>query len=355
VVKKRIIKILSFFLILPFLSACGTKQVEDDASKTESEKKIYNIAMVSDTGGITDKSFNQSAYEGLKSFEKEKSDTVKINHVESKQASDYVTNLDKMADTNNNLIFAIGHTMAPAVLEASSSNPDISYAIVDISYGENTPENVTGITFRSQESAFLVGYIAGKVTKSNKVGFVGGMKGVSVDPFEYGYRAGVCYAEKELDKKIEVTGQYAETFGDAALGKAIASKMFSANCDIIFQAAGGTGIGVIEAAKESGKFAIGVDMDQSSIAPKNILTSALKDVGRAVKKICQIFTDGKKIGGQTFTYGLTEECVGIPVNNPNLPQEVYNSAMEVSKKIVKKEITPPENEEKYLDYIKKLK
>jgi len=340
-------KILSLSLIscLFLTTACNSSKTSEN---NNTGQKVYNIVMMADTGGINDKSFNESAWSGLKKLEQENKN-VKVSSLESHQAADYFTNMDKLSDGNYDLIFSIGFMTKEAVIKAVKDNSDKSYCLVDGSYSdtEKTPGNMTGILFKAQESSFLVGYIAGKVTKSNKVGFVGGMKIMTIDQFEYGYRAGVLQAAKELNKNIEVVSQCAESFDDAAKGKAIASKMFLGGCDIVFHAAAGTGTGVIEAAKESGKFAIGVDMDQSGIAPKNVLTSALKNVGDAVKTTSEKFIKGEKIGGQTITYGLKENCVGIPENHENFSDEVYKDVLKIREKIVTGEITPPQNESEF--------
>lgn len=172
----------------------------------------------------------------------------------------------------------------------------MSFAIVDNAY-DDTPFNVTGVVFRAEESSFMAGYIAGMSTKTDKVGYVGGMKSAINDQFQYGYDAGVAYAAKERGVKIEVMNQLVESYTDAAKAKAIANKMFSQGADIVFHSAGGAGQGVIESAKDNGKYAIGVDRDQSYLAPDNVLTSALKNVDTAVELVCQEKMDGQDIGG----------------------------------------------------------
>ena len=199
----------------------------------------------------------------------------------------------------------------------------------------------------------MVGYIAAMTTKTNCVGFVGGIKGLVIDQFEYGYLAGVAYASKKLGKEINVRVQYAESFTDSAKGKAIAMKMFD-ECDVIFHASGGAGVGVIEAAKETGKFAIGVDLDQSYLAPHNVLTSAIKDVGKAVNLISKNALNGEDIGGKTFSYGIKEKCVGIPEKNPNMNPEVYAAVLKVKDKLAEGKIVPPGTKSDYDEFIKHL-
>lgn len=359
--KKRIIALLLATTMLVSLTACGTKkeaekdttegttteettQEDTTAEEDTTEKVAFSAGMVTDTGGVNDQSFNQSAWEGLQNLQKNTG--ADISYLESTQETDYAPNLDKQVDEGKNLIWGIGFAMADAIITASETNPDVNFAIIDNAY-ETTPENVTGVMFRAQEPSFVVGYIAGLSTKTGKVGFVGGMKGNIIDQFEYGYRAGVDYAAKELGKEITVDVQYAESFSDSAKGKAIATKMFSSDCDIVFHAAGGVGVGVIEAAKEAGKFAIGVDRDQAYLAPENVLTSALKLVNVAVELVSTEALNGTTIGGQTYNYGLAEDAVGIPEENPNMDPAIYDKAMEVEQLIKDGTIVPAFNADTY--------
>lgn len=356
-------KILALFMAVSMMAtatACGSQSSassgasaaasssaasSEAASSGAASGSGYKIAMVTDTGGVNDQSFNQSSWEGLQQLKKDTG--ADVSYLESKQASDYATNLDNLADNGNKLIWGIGYAMADALSNAAKENPDISYAIVDNGYDPKMPSNVTGVMFRAQESSFLVGYIAGKTTKTNKVGFVGGMTSAIIDQFQYGYQAGVDYAAKELNKKISVSSQYAQSYSDAAKGKAIASKMFADGCDIVFHAAGGTGTGVIEAAKEANKFAIGVDRDQAYLAPKNVLTSALKLAGKAVEDVSKEAMSGKKIGAKTYTFGLKEGAIGIPTENQNLDKVVYEAAMKIQQKIIDGSVVPPYNKDTY--------
>lgn len=357
---KKITALLLAGVMALSLSACGTSKQEpagETPKTTEAPTQAepageFYTAMVADTGGVNDQSFNQSAWEGLQAFGK--STGAKVSFLESKQASDYASNFDKLADEGANLIWGIGFTLADALSEASTMNPEQMYGIVDFDYGENTPDNVACTTFNVQDSSFLVGYIAGLTTKTNRVGYIGGMKSPTMDLFEYGYRAGVAYAAKELGKKIDVDVQFAESFTDAAKGKAIAASMYSAGSDIIFHAAGGVGVGAIEQAVEEGKWVIGVDRDQSYLAPKNVLTSALKIVSVATEELSKEAMKGTDIGGKTFKYGLAEGAVGIPKENPNMDPKVYEKAMEIEKLIRDEAIVAPYNEATFTEFSKGL-
>ncbi len=326
---------LSIFLCL---TACGDGNYNSPNFKS---------AMVTDVGGINDQSFNQAAWAGMQKLRD--NNEVQIAYIESKQESEYATNLEVMADQNNDLIWGIGYAMGEAIISAAQKSDDINFAIIDNSY-ENTPENVTGVRFKTQEPAFLVGYIAALTTKTNKLGFVGGQAGVVIDQFEYGYRAGINYAEKELGKTITLISQYADSFTDSAKGKAIANKMYSDGCDVIFHAAGAVGSGVIESAKDNNKYVIGVDCDQSYMAPDNVLTSALKNVDIAIEQVTLKLKNGENIGGHTFIFGLNENGVGIPENYELMGKETYDKAIKVKEKIQNAEIVPPQNKQEYSNF-----
>lgn len=328
------------------LASCGQKG--DDGK--------MKIAMVADTGGVNDQSFNQSAWEGLQELEKETESKVKVSYVESTQASDYATNLDRLEDSGNDLIWAIGSSLADSVVAAAQEHADALYGIADFNLGDRCPKNATSIDFNSQEASFLVGYIAGRTTKTNKVGFIGGIDCIPISKYRFGYQAGVEYAAKELGKNIDIFAQYAESFTDIAAGKAIASKMYSDGCDVIFHASGNVGDGVFAAAVENGKYAIGVDMDQSYKAPKNVLVSAMKCVGKAVKIVSKEFIDNKEIGGKSYVFGLKEECVGIPPREscPLVEENVYNDTLKLKERIIAGEITVPSDKDRYEEFLKNL-
>lgn len=339
-----IIILCAGFLVFIFGSGCKMATGLEDDNR-------FSVAMITDGGGINDQSFQQSAWEGMQYFSKHTDS--RVSYVECPQTSDFLMNMDKLADERTNLIWGIGYKLADTIEQAAKTNPELNYAIADFSFGENTPDNVTGVVFRAEESSFLVGYIAALTTKTDEVGFIGGIRGMVIDQFEYGYRAGVAYGAKKLGKNIDVKVQYAESFTDSAKGKAIAIKMFD-ECDIVFHAAGGAGVGVIEGARETNHFAIGVDMDQAYLAPKNVLTSAIKDVGKALNMISSDALNGEKIGGRTFSLGIKEGCVGIPKNNPNMSPHVIQLADELQKKLSEGVITPPGTRVLYDEFMNSL-
>ncbi|MDM8535621.1 BMP family ABC transporter substrate-binding protein [Desulfobacterales bacterium HSG17] len=302
---------------------------------TSIAKKV-SVSMVTDVGGVNDQSFNQSAWEGLQRAEKELG--LKVAYKESKQDADYGPNMETLTDAGYDLIWGIGFLMGDAIKETAEINPDQKYAIIDFAYGDKTPSNVAGVVFAEEEPSFLVGYIAGKMTKTNKVGFVGGIKFPLIEKFEYGFMTGV----KMANPKCEVLRQYAESFTDAAKGKAIANNMYQQGSDIVFHASGGVGDGVIEAAKEKGKWAIGVDKDQNFLAPDNVLTSAMKRVDNAIFDVSKNLSEGKWKGGETVVYSLVNDGVGIaPTSDKHVPAEILKEVDDLIARIVMGEIVVP--------------
>ena len=328
---------LSVVMSVSMLVGCGVKSTEENSTESSEIK----IGMVADMGGINDESFNQSAWEGLQKAEKDLGIEIKV--IESKQASEYLQNMESLLDEDVDMVIGVGYAMKEDIQKQAENYPDKQFVLIDETY-DTIPENVTPILFRENEAAYLTGLIAGKMTKTNNVGFIGGIQTPVVSRFEYGYKAGV----KEANDKTNVNVQYAGTFSDAAKGKSIANQMYGNGSDIILSAAGGTGLGAIESAKEQNKYAIGVDRDQSDLAPENVLTSALKKVNVGVYDTVKEFVEGKLKGGQEKVYGLKEDGVGIPETTKNLvPQDIIDYVNEMIEKIKNDEIKVPSTKEEF--------
>ena len=333
--KKLVALSTAAVLSASMLVGCGNKSSQGDANKT------LKIGMVADTGGINDESFNQSAWEGLQQAQKDLGVEIKV--IESKQASEYISNIDSLIDDGMDLVIGVGNTMKDDIETEAKNYPDQHFAIIDETY-DTIPENVTPILFKENEATFLTGLIAGRMTKTNQIGFIGGMENSIISRFEYGFKYGVKTANSSADVKT----QYAGTFSDAAKGKSIANQMYGNNMDIILSAAGATGLGAIESAKENNKYAIGVDKDQSSLAPNNVLTSALKKVNVGVYDVVKELVNGNLQGGQAKVYGLKEDGVGIPESTKNLvPQEIIDYVNEMKEKVKNGDIKVPATESEY--------
>ncbi len=312
--------------------------------------KPLRVGMVTDVGGVNDQSFNQSAWEGLQKTKKDLG--IKVSYQESKQDADYQANLETLYDAGNDLIWGIGFKMADAVLKAAKQNPKQKYAIIDYSFGDKTPPNVVGVMFKAEEGAFLAGFIAAKMSKTNTIGFIGGMSVPIIHSFQYGFKAGA----KQANKNINVLEQYSESFTDAAKGKAIANQMFSKNADVVFHAAGAVGDGVIEAAKEKNKMAVGVDRDQNYLAPKNVITSSMKRVDNAIFQIVSDFKKGNFKGGTTQNFGLKDGAVDVaPTTEKMIPAALLKEVNGLKKKIADGKITVPSTEKDFAVFVKTLK
>ena len=331
------------------LAACGGSKTSDSSSADggAAAGDSHKVRMVTDTGGVNDQSFNELSWAGMQQLSTDLG--WDVAYIESKQDSDYMTNLDKAVDDGAELIWGIGFAMGEAVNTAAEQNPDVMFGLID-STNNNGATNLTGVSFKQEECSFAVGYVAARMTTSGKVGFVGGINSEYMQPFEQGYYAGIEYANKEQGLSVTYTGQWAESFGDAAKGKSIAQKMIQDGADVLYHAAGGTGNGMIEACAEAGVYAIGVDMDQAHLAPESVITSALKKVDQAIYQISQQLISGELAGGSNIVMGAAEDAVGIAPTHDLLPDDVYNAALEVIEKIKAGEIVVPTNADELATY-----
>ena len=304
----------------------------------------FKIGLITDVGGVNDGSFNQSAWEGLEKAGEELG--VEVNYLESATDSDYVPNLESFVDEEYDLIISVGYMLADATKQMAEENPDTRFAIIDDATIDL--DNVTCLMFENEQGSYLVGYIAGLMTKTNNIGFVIGMANETMNQFGYGYCAGA------IDANPDITVQQfnANSFADSATGKTMANTAITNGADIVFQAAGATGLGVIEACQEAGVYAIGVDSDQSSIAPKTVLTSAMKRVDNAVYDAVQELIDDKLEGG-VQTFDLAAGGVDIAPSQDLISEDVIAAVVEVKEKIISGDVVVPNDkasfEEKYGD------
>ena len=334
--KKLVALSLTMIMSAGILVGCGS-----NGESASNDEKI-TVGMITDVGGVNDQSFNQTSWEGLQAVQKELGeDKVEVKYLESKQDADYVPNIEQFVDEETDLIIGIGYKLADAIEQAAKNYPEQQFAIVDHAY-ENQPENVTSLVFEGNVAGYLVGLIAGQMTETNKVAFIGGMESVVLKEFEVGYKAGV----KDANPEAEVLVQYANSFSDSALGKSIANAMISKGVDIVFPCAGAAGTGAIEAAKEANKMAIGVDKDQNDLAPNNVITSAMKNVNIAVADLVKALADGTYKAGEVKMSTLATGGVGLaPTTEKNVPAEVLSFVEEKSKEVIDGKIKVPSNEE----------
>lgn len=293
------------------LAGCGSssKETADSGGSapkptpgTPSTGKKLKIGVVFDSGGRGDKSFNDSAWAGIERAQKEFG--IEALPIESKTEKDYETNQSTLAESGADLIIAVGLNQETALKKVSAAFPNSKFAIVD---GSVEAKNVRMLKFNEEEGSFLAGYLAGLVTTTNKIGFVGGMDIPLIAKFQYGYMAGAMLA----NPKIEILpAKFTGNWDDSQKGKASANILFSSGADIVYHAAGRAGQGVITAAKEANKYAIGVDSNQDDIAPGNVLTSMLKRVDEAVYATIKDLVEGKYAPGEV-KYTLAQNGVGL--------------------------------------------
>ena len=298
----------------------------------------FKIGLITDVGGVNDGSFNQSAWEGLEKAGEELG--VEVNYLESATDADYQPNMETFVDEDYDLIISVGYMLADATREAAEANPDTKFAIIDDS-SIDLP-NVTSLMFKAEQASYLVGYVAGLTTKTNNIGFVVGMTNETMNQFGYGYCAGA------IDANPDITVQQfnANSFADSATGKTMANTAITNGADIVFQAAGATGLGVIEACQEAGVYAIGVDSDQSSIAPKTVLTSAMKRVDNAVYDAVQELIDDKLEGG-VQTFDLAAGGVDIAPSQDLISDDVIKAVDDVKEKIISGDVVIPDNKDDF--------
>ena len=316
----------------------------ESTTEAAAEGKKLALGMITDVGGVNDQSFNQSSWEGMQMAEEQLG--AEISYLESKTDADYEPNIETMLDQDKDLIIGVGFKLGPGIQKAAETYDDQQFAIIDFAYtDEEVPnKNITGLVFKANECSYLVGYIAGKVSQSGKIGFVSGMDSTTMNSFGYGYYAGILAARPDAT----IYGQYADAFNDPAKGKAIANQMYSDGADVIFACAGDTGNGVIEAAKEKNLWVIGVDRDQNYLAPENVLTSAIKRVDMAVLDVSKRMSEGNLPGGETLIYGLDSQGVGIaPTSDKNVPADVLTEVKDIEAKIISGEIKVPDTEEEF--------
>ena len=316
---------------------------EEASSEAETEEDIdgtgFKIGMVTDVGGVNDGSFNQSAWEGLQRAGE--AFGCEVKYIESKGDADYVPNIESFLDEDYDLIVCVGYMMADAVRDAAELYPDQKFAIIDDASNADL-DNVTCMMFEQEQASYLVGLAAGYTTESNIVGFVTGAANETMNSFGYGYCAGVLDANPDAT----ILQYNANNFGDASGGKTAVNTMVTKGADVVFHAAGGTGIGVIDGCKENKIWAIGVDSDQSPLAPETILTSALKRVDNACYDATKKTILGTLEGG-VETYDLAAGGVDIAPTTDNLSKDVPEKIEKAKKDIIAGDLVVPKNQEEF--------
>lgn len=330
--------ITSLFILSIFISSCGQKQTQHDTGKIK-------VGLVFDVGGRGDKSFNDAAYRGLEKAKKELD--IEYEYIEPGPGADREAALRQFSSRPDiNIIFGIGFIFTDEISKIAVEFPDKKYACVDYTVDPNKqlPPNLIALEFKEEEGSFLVGAIAGLTTKTNKIGFVGGMESPLIKKFEVSYVAGAKYVNPQCEVLVGYAGVTGDAFKNPGKGKELALGQYSQGADIIYHASGVTGLGVFEAARETKKLAIGVDSDQNDEAPGHILTSMIKVVDISVYDCIRQVKDGTFKGGRVETFGLKSKGVDYIYNDKNknlITDEVRSKVELIRKDIIEGKITVP--------------
>ena len=304
--------------------------------------------LVLDVGGLGDDGFNDSAYAGLKRAEKDFG--VKGDFLESTAPTDYADNLTQLAENGFDPVIAVGFLMTDDLTEISKQFPDTQFAIVDSVV--DTP-NTMDLVFREQEGSYLAGIVAGLMTQEKTeytnpdkvVGFLGGQEGPLIEKFQAGYEAGVKSVCPDCKVLVKYAGATPDAFNDPAKGKEISLQQISQGADVIYHAAGNTGAGLFDAASQEKIFAIGVDLDQAKLFPKDpVLTSVVKRVDNAVYQTIDSVSKGGEPKGTTVDRGLKEKGISLaPFGrfDSMVPQEVKDEVQKAKEGIISGDIKVP--------------
>ena len=320
----------------------GEPTATEQADTGEAGGESIRVGLVTDIGGLDDRSFNMLANRGLQQAKAKLGAQGRV--FISKSNADYIPNLRTAAMQKYDLVISVGFLMGEVTEQVAREFPDVNFAIIDYAY-ESPPDNLQGIVFKEQETGYLVGYLAGLVTQGdfdrsneqNIVSSVGGQKIPPVDRFIAGFQAGA----KEANAEVETPNAYSQDFVDQAKCKEVALDQIANGSDVVFQVAGGCGLGALDAANERNVWGIGVDADQGHLG-EHILTSAMKRVDVAVFRTIEQVQKGEFEGGGVTVFGLAEEGVGLGEVSDEVPQEMLDQVEEVRQRIINGEIQIPE-------------
>jgi basic membrane protein A len=330
---QRLIPFVLLTVALAVLAAgCGSKKKATGASTTTTTAaSSFKVGLSTDTGGLNDRSFNHLAYVGLQRAASELG--VQTRVVTSKSPSDYIPNLTALARQGFDLIIGVGFTEIDAVKTVAKAFPKTHFAIVDVSdVDEGNLKNVEGLLFKEQEAGYLAGYAAGLAAQARggkAVSSVGGQKQPPVDRYIAGYQAGA----KAAFPAVKLINGYSQDFANQAKCKEVALNQIAAGSVVVFQVAGGCGLGALDAAKSANIWGVGVDADQAYLG-SYVLTSALKRVDTAVFNSIKDAKGGGFKGGQDAVYGLKDDGVGIGKFSPKAPKNIPAKVATIKAQIV---------------------
>ena len=337
--KKKIFGFVSMFLIMAMVmvGCAGNQPAEQSEEPAAEEASALKVALVV-AGGLGDRSFYDSSNEGLKMAIEKLGVEGKV--LECKNDPTLYTDQLVQASTASDVVVVVGFEFYDVIQEVAAEFPDKKYVYID-NVIENV-ENITCIDYKENEGSFLAGALAAMESKTGKIGMVGGMDIPVIRNFQVGYEAGAKY----INPDIQIETIFAGDFEDPAKGKESALALYAKDIDIVFQVAGKTGEGVFEAAKDTGKFAIGVDSDQRYINPDAIIASMIKGVDISIYETIEKIQKGEFESGNVYEYGAKENGVRIAYGTEDMPKLVSDEAMnqiqELTAMIIQGDIEVPE-------------
>jgi basic membrane protein A len=313
-------------------AGCGGGGSSSGTTTTKAANAKALVVLVTDINQLNDHGFNQLAYQGLKHAIRTLG--IQGDVYQSSSAQQYIPNLSTAARKHADLVISVGFDQAAAIAKVAKQFPSTRFAIIDVDHNDlaGKPANVEGLIFKEQEVGYLAGYLAGLVAKStgksNTIGSVGGEKQPPVDRYIAGYQAGA----KKADPSVKLLNAYSQDWVDQAKCKQAALNQIAAGATIVFQVAGGCGLGVLDAAKEKGVWGIGVDADQSYLGAQ-VLTSALKRVDTSVYLTIKQVLAGKFAGGTNAVFSLRNNGVGLGKVSAQVPKADVLQVKKIAKQI----------------------
>lgn len=351
---KKLLSIIFVLVMVLNLSSCKSSKNDDGVVRGQVHENDY-IALVTDLSGINDVGDNALAWKGMQRARDELG--FDIEYLESFSQDDYRKNIEYFTRCALDMLFCMNFEMASAVEEIAHLYPDECYAMINYTF-DKVPQNVLCIEFEDQEGAFVEGYLAAYKTETNKVGVIGSVRSWIIGAYEYGFRAGVAAAAKELGKDITVDVEYVGSFYDEETAKEKANQMYQNGVDIIFSAFNGVGgKGVEDSAIENNKYFIGVEYSED-MAPKNLLSWTSRDIDKVVFNVAKEIKEVnavKEITGQSRCLGMADDAVSIAEKTKTMvSEEIMNKLIEVENKIKNKEIDPPWDEDSFEKFMQEI-
>lgn len=321
-------KIALVILVLAALLAPGCNRLQ---TRSDAAGNKLRVGIVFDIGGKDDKSFNAAAWEGVKRAAKDF--PIALRDVEPGDPTSIEPSMRAFAERGYDLIIGVGFAQMPIMQRVAKDYPNLKFAIID---GVIDMPNVASLIFKEHEGSFLVGMIAANISKTEKLGFVGGMDIPLIHRFAKGYEEGAKYANPRAQVFVNFIGTNDAAWNDPSKGKELAKAQIERGADVVFQAAGNSGLGVFDAAEETGRLAIGVDANQNWVKPGIILTSMIKRVDVSVYNVVKEMVEGRFTGGM-HVFGLENEGVGYALDDYNrslIPQSVLDKVESAKREII---------------------